>query len=225
MWSVNRVILRVLLVSGVLCLQSLLACGGSSVASHGTPDNGESAGDSGIDGHDSGSGGGPSSAGSSSAGSSASNNGSAGAANPGPNGMKLSEIATDAQALAVCERIKGSISDKDLEKMLAGSCAISGQTGEASQLGTCEDLQADCAAHAPLPTPDDGSCTADDFPKCDNVTVDEYVACTHGTIVRAIDYLSAITCETDLSSLEAPGTAAACEGPFARCPEYAAMYQ
>ena len=34
-----------------------------------------------------------------------------------------------------------------------------------------------------------------------------------------------ITCETDLETLDGPGTAAACVGPFARCPEYAAMYQ
>ena len=93
MWSVNRL----LLVSSVLCLQSLLACGGSSVDSHGVPDpgdNGESAGDSGSDGpHSAGA---PSSAGGSSAGAGTSNHGSAGSSNPGPNGSKLTEIKTDA---------------------------------------------------------------------------------------------------------------------------------
>ena len=57
------------------------------------------------------------------------------------------------------------------------------------------------------------------------MTVDEYVACTRGTIQQAIAYLSTITCDTDLSTLEGPGTAADCVAPFARCPEYAAMYQ
>ncbi|MET0791883.1 MAG: hypothetical protein ABW061_10215 [Polyangiaceae bacterium] len=236
MWSFNRV----LFVSCVLCAQSLLACGGSSVGSHGNPDtgDGDGAGDaSSSGGRDSGSGNGgshaagrgPQSAGAPSAGGSASSgsseHGSAGAANPGPNGTKLSEIKTDAQALALCEQIRGSISDRDLEQMHSGSCAISGQTGEASQLGTCEELQAECATHSPAPSPNDGSCTADDIPDCDNVTVDEYVACTRATITLGVAYLSSITCDTDLRSLEEPGTAAACAEPFARCPEYAAKYQ
>ncbi|HEY0469978.1 MAG TPA: hypothetical protein VGC79_37585 [Polyangiaceae bacterium] len=160
------------------------------------------------------------------AGSTGSETASAGASQtPTPNGTKLSEIKTDAQALAICNRIKGSISDADLKKMLAGSCAISGQTGAASQLGTCEELQAECASHTPLPSTNDGSCTAEDIPDCDNVTVDEYVACTRDTMSVAIEYLAGISCETDLDGLEAPGTASACAGPFARCPEYAALYQ
>ena len=153
--------------------------------------------------------------------------GSAGAnsePNPGPSGTMLSAIETDAQALALCNRIKSSISDADLKKMIQGTCAITGQTGAASQLGTCEELQVDCTAHTPVPSTDDG-CTADDIPDCDNVTVDEYVACTRGTFAVGIQYLSAITCETDLESLAAPGKVSACAGPFARCPEYAAAFQ
>src|SRR4051812_8056741 len=117
MWSVNRV----LLVCGLLCTQSLLACGGSSVDAHGNPPEGEEAGDSSVGGRsgneDDASGGkGPHSsgapaAGSNAAGSPATDHGSAGAANPGPDGTKLSEIETDAQALAVCERIRESISE------------------------------------------------------------------------------------------------------------------
>ncbi len=109
--------------------------------------------------------------------------------------------------------------------MLKGSCAIAGQTGAASQRGTCEELQADCAAHSPVPSTNDGSCKADDIPDCDNVTVEEYIACTRGTIARGVEYFSAITCQTDLESLVGPGTASACAAPFARCPEYAAIYQ
>ena len=55
--------------------------------------------------------------------------------------------------------------------------------------------------------------------------IDEYVACRRGTFAVGIQYLSAITCETDLESLAAPGKVSACAGPFARCPEYAAAFQ
>ena len=226
---------RLLLVSTLFCAQSLVACGGSS-DSRG---NAASAGEAGEGNDESTAGAGSHSAGASAggrgnsagAGPTGSHTGSAGAgsagagSSPAPSGSKLSEIKTDAQALAVCNRIKSSVSDADLKKMLQGSCAISGQTGAASQLGTCKELQADCAAHTPVPSTDDGSCTADDIPDCDNVTVDEYVACTRSTITIGIEYLSAISCETDLESLEAPPTASACAGPFARCPEFAAAYQ
>ena len=210
---------RFAFVSALFCSQSLLACGGAT-DTHANPDNGESAGQGNDD--DS------AAAGSHSAGatSHSAGAGSAGAAsNPAPSGTKLSEIKTDAQALVLCNQIKDSISDADLKKMLQGSCALSAQTGAASQPGRCEELQAECAAHTPVPSTNDGSCTADDIPDCDNVTVEEYVACTRGSMARAIEYLSAITCETDLESLEPPATASACTGPFARCPEYAAAYQ
>ena len=225
---------RMLLVSSLVCAQSLTACGGST-DSQGNPasagDDGEGAGESNADNS---AGAGPHSAGASAggrgntagAGSTSSETGSAGAStSPGPNGTKLSAIKTDAQALAVCNRIKDSISDADLKKMVAGSCAIAGQTGAASQLGTCQELQAECVADSSAPSTKDGSCTADDIPDCDNVTVDEYVACTLATMTSGIEYLSAISCETDLESLTPPGTASACAGPFARCPEYAEGYQ
>ena len=44
--------------------------------------------------------------------------------------------------------------------------------------GTWEDVQTQCVKEQSTPTTDDGSCTADDIPDCDNVTVDEYVKCT-----------------------------------------------
>jgi len=225
---------RIFLVSTLVCAHSLVACGGSA-DSHETPANagadGESAGQSNDDGS---AGAGPHSAGApaggrgntAGAGSTGSGTGSAGSTSkPVPSGTKLSEIKTDAQALALCNQIKDSISDSDLQDMLAGSCAIAGLTGAASQLGTCQELQADCISHEPVPSPNDGSCTADDVPDCDNVTVEEYLACTRATITAGIQYLSAITCDSDLESLEGPETAAACKGPFARCPEYAANYQ
>lgn len=202
----------IVFVSALFCAQSLTACGGST-DSRGNLVDGESAGES---NNDNSAGAGPHSAGAP----------GAGAGNTaGPSGKKLSEIKTDAQALAVCNQIKSSVSDAELKKMLQGSCAIAGQSGAASQLGTCQELQADCAAHTPLPTTDDGSCTADDVPDCDSVTVDEYVACSRATIKNSIAYLSTITCDTDLQSLEPPATAGACSGPFARCPEYAALFQ
>jgi len=125
----------------------------------------------------------------------------------------------------VCNRIKDAFSDADLKQMVQGSCAITAQTGAASQQGTCEELLAECAAHTPLPSTDDGSCTAEDVPDCDDVSVDEYVACTRSMMARGIEYFSGISCETDLESLEAPGTPSACRAPFARCPEYAAIFQ
>ena len=190
---------RILFVSALFCAQSVIACGGSTDA-HGNPAGGEDAG--------------------------AGNDGSAGGSQtPAPNGTKLSEIKTDAQALTVCNRIKDAFSEAELKRMVQGSCAITGLTGAASQLGTCEELQADCAQQTPLPSTDDGSCTAEDIPDCDNVTVDEYVACTRATMEIGIDYLSGISCETDLQSLETPPTASACKQPFARCPEFAANYQ
>ena len=213
---------RILFVSALFCAQTVIACGGSTDA-HGNPTGGEDAGA----GNDGSAGSGSHSAGASSAGHG--NSASAGAAGAGqtptPSGTKLSEIKTDAQALTICNRIKDAFSDADLKKMVQGSCAITGLTGAASQRGTCEDLQAECTTQTPLPTTDDGSCTADDIPDCDNVTVDEYVACTRATMEIGIDYLSGISCETDLQSLEAPPTAAACKQPFARCPEFAANYQ
>jgi len=234
---------RFLLVSALFCAQSVIACGGST-DSHGHPvadDNGENAGASnddeaaGAGSHSAGAtshsaGAGSHSAGASSGGrgntAGAGSTGSAGSGSkPTPNGTKLSEIQTDAQALTICNRIKDSISDADLKKMVQGSCAISSQTSAASQLGTCADLLAECTAETPLPSTDDGSCTADDIPDCDNVTVDEYVACARGTMQIGIEYLSGITCETDLESLQPPSTASACAEPFARCPEFAAMFQ
>ena len=218
---------KILLVSALFGTQSLVACGGST-DSRENPDNGDSAGQSNDDDSSSAgaaAGGRGNTAG---AGSTGGGTGSAGGSTnpePAPNGKKLSEIKSDAQALALCNRIKDSITDSDLQKMHQGSCALTGQTGAAAQLGTCEELQAECASHTPVPSTNDGSCTADDIPDCDNVTVDEYVACTRGTITMGIEYLSKITCDTDLESLQEPGTASACTGPFARCPEYAAMYQ
>jgi hypothetical protein len=236
---------RFLFVSALFCAQSVLACGGST-DSHGSPsggENGENAGASnegdsaaagshsaGAGSHSAGAGshsaGAPSSdhGNTAGAGSTGSGTGSAGASST-PNGTKLSEIKTDAQALAVCTRIKDAFSDADLAKMVLGSCAVTGQTGAASQQGTCEELQADCAEHTPLPSTNDGSCTADDIPDCDDVTVDEYVSCTRSMMASGIEYLSSITCETDLESLQAPGTPSACRAPFARCPEYAAIFQ
>ena len=220
---------RILFVSALFCAQSVIACGGST-DSHGNPLGGEDAGaandgSAGAGSHSAG-------AGSHSAGAgSAGHDNTAGASAAGagqtqtPNGTKLSEIKTDAQALTVCNRIKDAFSDADLKRMVQGSCAITGLTGAASQLGTCEELQADCATQTPLPSTEDGSCTADDIPDCDDVTVDEYVACTRATMQIGIDYLSGISCETDLQSLEAPPSASACKQPFARCPEFAANYQ
>jgi|GEM_PF-1487300 len=238
---------RILCVSALFCAQAVIACGGST-DSHGNPLGGENGENAGASNDDDSAAAGSHSAGASShsagasshsagassagrgntagAGSVNSAGGSAGSSSkPTPNGTKLSEIQTDAQALTICNRIKDSISDADLKKMVQGSCAISSQTSAASQLGTCEELQAECTAQTPLPSTDDGSCTADDIPDCDNVTVDEYVACARGTMQIGIEYLSGITCDTDLQSLEAPPTASACEEPFARCPEFAAMYQ
>lgn len=214
---------RILFVSALFCAQSVIACGGSTDA-HENPEGGQAgAGSSGSAGA------GSHSAGASSAGhGNTAGSGSAGAGQkptPTPNGAKLSEIKTDAQALTICNRIKDAFSDAELKRMVAGSCAITGLTGAASQLGTCEELQAECAKQTPLPSTDDGSCTADDIPDCDNVTVDEYVACTKATMEIGIDYLSAISCDTDLQSLEAPPTASACKEPFARCPEFASNYQ
>ena len=219
---------RILFVSALFCAKGVIACGGSTDA-HESPTSAESAG-AGNDED-------PAAAGSHSAGGPAAGHGnsagagSAGSAGAGqkptptPNGTKLSEIKTDAQALTVCNRIKDSFSETDLKKMVQGSCAIQGLTGAASQLGTCEELQAACAEQTPLPSTDDGSCSAEDIPDCDNVTVDEYVACTQATMQIGIEYLSGISCETDLQSLKAPPQASACKEPFARCPEYAALFQ
>lgn len=222
---------RFLFVSALFCAQSVIACGGST-DSHDGPGSSENAGASNDD--DDSAGAGPHSAGAGSAG--RGNTGGAGAqgsqpgsaggtSSPTPNGTKLSAIETDAQALTVCNRIKDAFSDSDLKKMVAGSCAITGLTGAASQLGTCEELQADCEEHTPLPATDDGSCTAEDIPDCDNVTVDEYVACSRATMQLGLQFLSGISCQTELQSLEAPPTASACAEPFARCPEFAAMYR
>jgi len=214
---------RIALVSALFCAQTVVACGGSADTQE-NPASGDSAG-AGNAGSSAGAGNAGSSAGAGSP-SAGRDAGTAGASqNPGPSGAKLSEIETDAQALALCNQIRSTVSDADLKRMLRGSCAIAGLTGEASQRGTCEELQAECASQAPLPSTDDGSCTADDIPDCDNVTVAEYIACTRATIASAIEYMSAISCDTDLESLEGPGPAAACTGPFARCPEYAAVYQ
>ena len=210
---------RLLLISSFCCAQSLLACGGSSDGRE-NPANGENAGAS-NDGDSAGAG--PHGAGAPAAGRGSTGSGGAGET-PASSGTKLSEIKTDAQALAVCNRIRDSISDAELKSMIRGSCAIQGQTGAAAQLGTCEALQADCTAHTPVPSTNDG-CTAEDIPDCDNVTVDEYVACTRGTMAVSMAYLAEISCETDLSSLGAPDTVSACVGPFSRCPEYAAFYQ
>jgi hypothetical protein len=51
------------------------------------------------------------------------------------------------------------------------------------------------------------------------------VKCTHDTMAMGVSYLSGITCNTDLSTLEQPATAASCINPFARCPEYAGEFQ
>jgi len=218
-----------LFVSALFCAQSVIACGGST-DSRGNPSGGEDAG-AGNDGS-AGAGSHSAGAGSHSAGAGSAGHGNtagAGSAGAGqtqtPNGTKLSEIKTDAQALTVCNRIREAFSDAELKRMVHGSCALTGLTGAASQLGTCEELQADCTKQTPLPSTDDGSCTADDIPDCDNVTVDEYVACTKATMQIGIDYLSGISCDTDLQSLEAPPNASACQQPFARCPEFAANFQ
>ncbi len=67
-------------------------------------------------------------------------------------------------------------------------------TGELSGQGDCETLQTQCEATEPLSSPDDGSCE----PDCDNVTVDEYVACSEAMMELSVDFFAGITCDGPL---------------------------
>jgi hypothetical protein len=93
-------------------------------------------------------------------------------------------------------------------------------TGELQGQGECSTLVQECV-NAPLdaePIVLD-TCTVADVPKCTNVSVDEFVACTLASIESSATFFGQRTCSTDLTLSSELPTPAACVGPYQRCPE------
>jgi len=138
-------------------------------------------------------------------------------------GAKLSEVTTDAQANGLCQQLADRLGDLDLDKIKSGTCTLQGLVTELSSQGStqCETARDQCAAQDPAPASEQFvGCKASDFPKCADVTVDEYLECQHAQADVYIDYFGSVTCDTDPTSLgEAPAVPAACTGVYERCPE------
>jgi len=140
-----------------------------------------------------------------------------------PGSTKLSEITTDEQANGLCVQLSESLSDLDLDKITSGTCTLQGLVAELSSQGqtTCETARDQCQTQDSSSTSDEFvGCKASDFPKCADVTVDEYLACQHAQAAVYIDYFGSVTCDTDPNSLgETPAVPEDCTGVYERCPE------
>ena len=134
----------------------------------------------------------------------------------------LTDIDTDAEAEAVCERLGAELGSVDIESVTAGLCALTGLIGEAFGGGTCEMLQAECiASDEEDPMTMTEGCTADDVPDCD-ITVDEYTACTSARVQASFDAFAQVTCDSDIEAIgDEPADPPECAGLAERCPELA----
>lgn len=162
---------------------------------------------------------GSSAAGSGSAGS-AGRAGSASGSNSIPGSTTLAAITTDSQAEALCDLLRAKVDPRDFDTLERGSCTLEGLTGELQGQGECTALVQQCL-NSPVPAepPVRESCTAADVPRCTNVSVDEYVACSLASIESSSAFFGSLTCSTDLTTIRDLPTPEACVGPYQRCPE------
>jgi hypothetical protein len=160
----------------------------------------------------------PGSVGGGKAGGPAAGSGGSGAASSSVSGAtKLSEIETDAQAQAVCSKLRTQIKQADLDVIQRGSCALEGLTGELQGAGECSKLAAECLAE---PAGADEDCTTADLPSCD-VSVDEFLACAQANMQVSVAFFGKLTCQTDIDTLTEPATPPACAKLYDKCPELA----
>lgn len=137
---------------------------------------------------------------------------------PSGNVTKLGDISNDAQAQAVCDKVKSQIKPADLTVIDRGACTLQGLAGELQGAGDCTKLTAECLEEQKSSESDD-SCTASDFPSCPDVTVDEFVACAKANLEVSKSYFAKLSCDSQLDDLVDPETPAACSSLFAKCPE------
>lgn len=200
---------------------------GGTAGSSGSGGSSGSAGSSGKGGSSGGGTGGSSgSAGTGGSGKGGSGGSTAGSGGSGgsvtvPGSTPLSDIDTDAEAEAVCERVASEIDPAVIESMVDAACALTGLLAELTVGADCEAAQEQCVADGGEdPTMTEG-CTADEVPDCD-VTVDEYTACSIARATLSAEYLGQITCDTDLTMLgEEPADPDECTSVVERCPELA----
>jgi hypothetical protein len=131
-----------------------------------------------------------------------------------PDTTKLTEIATDAQAQAVCSRIGAVVDSLSWGDARSGVCARRGLAAEAGGMGTCAAVQQECVAEPSTET----GCSPESIPDCADVTIDEYVACTIAEIQSYIEENRSLTCDTAAGDVPAQVTPAGCDGPYERCP-------
>lgn len=131
---------------------------------------------------------------------------------------KLAALTTDNQAEALCDLLRARIKPSDLDSIERGSCTLEGLTGELQGQGECTTLVQECSS-APVSVDLEENCVAADVPRCTNVTVDEYVACSIASIESSAAFFGRLTCSTDLTTISDLPTPAACVGPYQRCPE------
>ena len=137
---------------------------------------------------------------------------------PSGNVTRLGDITNDAQAQAVCDKVKSQIKPADLTVIDRGACTLQGLAGELQGAGDCTKLTAECLEEQSGSESDDG-CTVSDFPSCPDVTVDEFVACAKANLEVSKSYFAKLSCDSQLDDLTDPETPAACSSLFAKCPE------
>lgn len=133
-------------------------------------------------------------------------------------GTKLADITTDAQAAVVCDKVRAEIKRADFDAIDRGACTLEGLTGQLQGAGKCAELTRECLDELGDSSADD-TCTAEDFPSCPNVSVDEFVACAKANLQVSTSFFGKLSCDTKLENLSEPETPPACASLFSRCPE------
>ncbi|WP_437609145.1 hypothetical protein WMF20_49490 [Sorangium sp. So ce834] len=117
---------------------------------------------------------------------------------------------TDAEAQAVCDALAASAADITKED----GCELFGLIAAATPGSglDCETAKEQCMNEPEEPA-EEGMCPTEDFAGC-TATVAEFKACTN----RQLETVKALTCESDLASVETPPE---CEAIGEKCPELA----
>ncbi|WP_236644341.1 hypothetical protein [Sorangium cellulosum] len=117
---------------------------------------------------------------------------------------------TDAESQAVCDELAASAGDITKED----ACELFGLITAATPGSglDCETAKEECMNEPDEPS-EEGMCTAEDFAGC-TATVAEYKACTNAQI----EAIKALTCESNLESVEPPPE---CEAISEKCPDLA----
>jgi hypothetical protein len=134
----------------------------------------------------------------------------------------LDSIGTLEQAGTLCQLLEARLKRTEYDKMVAGICAVEGQVAAAQGEATCELARRACVADRSSGLGTKQDCVPEDFPRCSNVSIEEFIACTDAMIHESALYFGTFNCESDLSSItDEFVTPAVCTALYERCPAMA----